>query len=238
MLRIVIADDDALFLENLVRHIPWQELGYTVAGAVGNGEEAIALCKRLQPDVALLDVKMPGLDGIASAEKILEQLSDCRVVFMSGYASGKDYRAAIRMKAVDFLEKPLTMEELCGILREMADASSSVEANSARTYSKPIETVISYIQKHYAQELSVASLAKMIYITPNYLSTIFKKETGETISSCILRTRMEAARKLLSTGMMSVKEIAALVGYQDVGRFSKAFHQHTGKTPKQYRKQH
>lgn len=237
MMRIVIADDDTLFLENLVRHMPWQELGYEVVGTANDGEKAIEICQRLCPDVLLTDVRMPDLDGIESAEQILNHLKNCHVIFMSAYASKKDYRSALRMKAADFLEKPLTMEELSQTLREVYLMANPKE-QSRQEYSKTIEAVISYIKMHYAQELSVSMLARMVCITPNYLSSLFRKETGKTLSVFLVETRMAIACNLLANSRMSVKEISALVGYKSVERFFKVFHQTCGTTPVQYRKNH
>ena len=237
MLRIVIADDDTLFLENVVRHMPWQELGYTVVGTATSGEEMIEICQRLCPDVLLTDVKMPGHDGIESAEQILRQLQNCHVIFMSAYASKKDYRSALRMKATDFLEKPLTMEELSQTLHEVY-CSVHPQEQPEHMYSKAIESVVSYMKVHYAEELSVSMLAQTVYITPNYLSALFKKETGKTISAFLVETRMETACHLLTNSQMSIKEISALVGYPNVERFSKVFRQTLGTAPGQYRKKH
>lgn len=237
MVRAIIADDDRLFLESIVNHVSWQELGISVIATALDGTETIRLCRELKPELLLTDVRMPGKDGIESAKDILASAPDCHIIFMSAYASKKEYRSAIKLKAIDFLEKPLTLKELTESLR---DAACSIQYKR-----KPLPTDISpktrrvalYIQANYRSNLSVASLSELAEITPNYLSSIFKKEMGISLISFITKTRIDAACELLLNTNMVLKEICSEVGFPDVRHFSKVFRNIMNVSPGEYRRQ-
>ncbi|GAB2570912.1 response regulator transcription factor [Gracilibacillus alcaliphilus] len=101
-----------------------------------------------------------------------------------------------------------------------------------------IQTVIQYIKANYAEELSVRSLAVMVSIDENYLSALFKKETGDTLIQYIHHTRIEQAKKELKETTLSISEIAEKVGFLNDNYFIKIFKRITNSTPKAYRKQY
>lgn len=78
-----------------------------------------------------------------------------------------------------------------------------------------VRKIKNIINERYIENLSVAMLAEEVYLTPNYISLIFKRETGETIVEYLTRVRMEAAKELLETSELKVFEIAGMVGYED-----------------------
>lgn len=100
-----------------------------------------------------------------------------------------------------------------------------------------ISRVIRYIDEHLTDPISVSSIAVQFYITPNYLSRLFKKIMGEGCNEYIVRKRIEKARYLLETSNMKTGKIACMVGYRDTNYFSLAFKKHTGKSPTKYREE-
>lgn len=93
------------------------------------------------------------------------------------------------------------------------------------------------IHENLADDLTVACLAKQCYVTPNYLSRLFKKVTGEGCNEYIVRKRIEQAKSLLATTTLKVGEISVMVGYHDMNYFSLAFKKHIGVSPMKYREQ-
>lgn len=100
---------------------------------------------------------------------------------------------------------------------------------------KVINRVREIIENRYNEDISVARISEEIYLTPNYISMIFKQEMKETITEYITKVRMEQAKKLIKTTDLRILEIAEKVGYEDPHYFSKAFKKHTGIHPKMYR---
>lgn len=91
------------------------------------------------------------------------------------------------------------------------------------------------IRENLADDLTVASIAAELYVTPNYLSRLFKKVTGEGCNEYIVGKRMEKAKSLLETTTLKAGEISVMVGYHDMNYFSLAFKKHAGVSPTKYR---
>ena len=100
-----------------------------------------------------------------------------------------------------------------------------------------IYQVKAYISKHYHEELSVETLAKAVYLTPSYLCTIFKKETGATLVGYLPQYRIERAMELLREGKLKTAQIAKQVGYNNISYFNSVFKAKAGTTPGNYRKE-
>lgn len=98
-----------------------------------------------------------------------------------------------------------------------------------------IRNVKKLIQNDLVGDLSVAGLGVLVHVTPNYLSRIFKRQTGEGCNEYIVRKRIEKAKSLLETTLMKTSEIAGMVGYHDINYFSLAFKKQTGMSPTKYR---
>ncbi|WP_456277555.1 helix-turn-helix domain-containing protein [Bacillus sp. AK128] len=115
------------------------------------------------------------------------------------------------------------------------DFTDRVIEGKHHTYSRPIVQCQSYIYKHLYEEISLADLAKVANMNPNYLSTTFKKEVGLSVTEYILRERIKEAKKLLSHSDYSISEIYTWLNFHDQSHFTKVFKKMTGVTPKKYR---
>lgn len=104
-------------------------------------------------------------------------------------------------------------------------------------YSKLTKAVISYIQFHLEEELSLSYLADYFHKQPSVLSNTFSKETKQSLTKFIHQTRVQEAIRLFNVTDMSVSEVALAVGYQDFSYFSKVFSRQVGQSPRAYRQQ-
>ena len=111
-----------------------------------------------------------------------------------------------------------------------------VQQYSLRQYSPLIQKVINEINLHLDAPLSLKTLAAQCYISPSYLSNVFKQETGQTLTDYTSRRRMERAARLLLTTNARVAVVAEEVGILDVNYFTKMFKNATGQTPTAYRR--
>ena len=105
--RILVAEDEALIRMDLVEML--QEAGYTVVAQAANGEEAIALATEHRPDLAILDVKMPILDGISAAEKII---SIAPVLMLTAFSQRELVERARDAGVMAYVVKPFTIGDL------------------------------------------------------------------------------------------------------------------------------
>ena len=93
------------------------------------------------------------------------------------------------------------------------------------------------IAEQYAQPLTIEYLAERVFMSPNYLRTIFKEHTGSTVLEYLTQVRMERASEMLRSSALKIHEISAKVGYENTSHFCAIFLKRTGVTPNQYRKQ-
>lgn len=94
-----------------------------------------------------------------------------------------------------------------------------------------IKTIQRYVDNNYAEEISLEKTAEKFFVSKEYLSKMFKLETGYGFAGYITEIRMNKARELLLTGKTPIKDIVEMVGYKEVGHFYKVFKKHFGVTP-------
>lgn len=100
-----------------------------------------------------------------------------------------------------------------------------------------VEQMIRYFREHYQEEISLEQVAANMFLSPYYISRIFKSETGDTPIDYLIQIRMEKAKEILEKGPgQSIQEVAASVGYEDAYHFSKLFKKRYGITPSQVKK--
>ena len=107
--RVLVAEDEALIRLDIVEILT--EAGYDVVGEASNGEEVIRLVEELKPDLCILDVKMPVMDGITAAETIIKEHS-CAVVMLTAFSQIELARRAADAGAMAYLTKPFTPADL------------------------------------------------------------------------------------------------------------------------------
>lgn len=100
---------------------------------------------------------------------------------------------------------------------------------------KEIEVIKKYIYEHFGEDLSVESLAKMVYMAPSYLSSVFKKETGQNLSRFIKNYRMERAKDMLENTMAKITDISTICGYPNLSYFCSSFRECFGVSPQKFR---
>lgn len=102
---------------------------------------------------------------------------------------------------------------------------------------KLINDIIYYLETYHAENIRLESLSSKMYISPAYISKLFKEETGDTPINYLIKVRMNKAKELLENEEMSIKEVANLVGYQDAYHFSKLFKKYFNISPSKYSKE-
>jgi DNA-binding NarL/FixJ family response regulator len=115
-IRVVIADDQRLFRQSL-RIVLAREPDLTVVGEAGDGQEAYELAKALRPEVVLMDVEMPKLDGIAATRLLVKALVGIKVLMLSSYSDDDRVLHGIQAGAVGYIVKDSTPEEFVKIIR-------------------------------------------------------------------------------------------------------------------------
>lgn len=118
MLKMIIADDEHIIIRGIQKMIDWESLGIEVVAAYEDGQSAMNGILSLCPDIALMDIFMPGRNGIEILKELKEMGVSTKVIFISGYQNFAYARDAIRYGAVDYLLKPVIEEELLRALEK------------------------------------------------------------------------------------------------------------------------
>lgn len=111
-MKLLIVDDEELTRNGLAAALDWVSLGITEVLLADDGVNGLSMALTHCPDIILCDVRMPRMDGIAMLEKIKAQLPDICAIFMSGYSDKEYLKAAIQLKAVNYIEKPIQPNEI------------------------------------------------------------------------------------------------------------------------------
>jgi two-component system response regulator YesN len=118
--------------------------------------------------------------------------------------------------------------QLCSITRQII----SIQQQRSKGI---IERIKKVIHERCSDNITIQSLSEEFYLTPNYISMLFKKENGESFKEYLTRIRMEKAKLLMKDTSLKLYEIAVSAGYTDPDYFTKVFKKYTGATPAEYR---
>ncbi|MBD1380547.1 AraC family transcriptional regulator [Metabacillus arenae] len=117
----------------------------------------------------------------------------------------------------------------------LSDFADRVRKHKQQRYSKPINMCLNYIYTHLYEDLTLTSLANLVEMHPNYLSSLFKKEVGISIAEYIHRTKVDEAKVLLTFTDYSLLKISTILNFHDQSYFTKVFKKNVGVTPKKFR---
>jgi two-component system response regulator YesN len=117
-MNLLIVEDERMTREGLMKSLDWPNSGISKVLCAENGETGLSMAKRIMPDIVLTDIRMPRMDGITMAGHIREILPECRIVFLSAYSEIDYYKAAIDLKAIHYLDKPIDEARLQAVISE------------------------------------------------------------------------------------------------------------------------
>lgn len=254
MYKVLIAEDE-LIERKVLRKTINKYLGEicTIAEAK-NGREALALFETEHPQIAVLDIQMPGLTGLEVAARIRKTELPCAILFLTAYDHFDYARQAITVHAMDYILKPYNEKELVASLEEAIrvydwllanppkspkapapQESLAAEVDAGRRTSLIREDIEGYIHSHFADDLSMQDVARAMNYSDAYFCKLFKQCFKVNFSTYLNEYRVEKAKELLTTTRSSIKDISVSCGYTDSNYFARVFRRITGMTPSEYR---
>ena len=130
-------------------------------------------------------------------------------------------------------------DELCHWLtKKMGNLMDSVFDFNKMRHANIVHQTVQYINTHYNEKITLDSLSYQVYLSPTYLSRIFKEETGSTVTEYTTSVRIDRSKELLRTKALSIADIAQMVGFEDQSYFSRIFKKTAGISPMAYREKH
>jgi two-component system, response regulator YesN len=240
-LNIVIVEDEEYILRGIESKLVRSGKNYKVVGCYENGLEALQKIDYETVDVLITDIKMPKLSGLDLIKVLREKKPQLQCIILSGFNDFEYARTAIQYGVLDYLIKPLDKDQLFALLdRVYADKiqelKENVQGKVSKNEKKVVQVIKKIIESEYQNELDLKRISDTVYLHPNYLSKLFKIETGESITSYLIGFRINKARALLKNKLdLKVYEVGDMVGYPDPVYFAKIFKRVTGITPKEYK---
>ncbi|MDR1913262.1 MAG: response regulator [Clostridiales bacterium] len=260
MYKALIVDDESIIRCGIKQVIPWESINIGETYTAGGASEALKLIERHMPDILITDINMPGITGLELVERVYDIKPDIKIIVITGYDLFEYVHKCIKMHVNDFFLKPVDEDELTKAIFKLVeqleeerrfneikasydDASDHLSGASQLADSKGlyenmhgiVKQAKDIINSSLSEGTSVLSIAAKLYVSPSYLSRLFKKVMGEGCNEYITRKRIEKAKSLLESTNLPSGRIAGMVGYQDINYFSVAFKKQTGVSPTKFR---
>ena len=239
-LHVLLVDDEIMIREGFKRLFDWEAHDCEVVGEAGDGMEALTRIDTLRPDIVIMDINIPIMNGLKVIQLSRIKHPNTAFVIVSGYDDFSYCREALRLQITDYILKPVNYEEFGSCIDNLKISLFERRISSAAEPEKQEERTITgitrYLQEHLAEEISRSVLAEQFHLNPQYISQLFKSEIGVNFLAYLTNIRMEKAKKLLLTTSLSIAEVAEQSGYGDYRVFTKVFKKSEGVTPSQYRR--
>lgn len=253
MYKIIIADDEAIERRVLCKSLTKAFGDNVELYEARTGREAVALFEEEDIKIAILDIEMPGMDGLEAARVMRQKDSNCIIIFLTAYDDFSYAKQAIRVKTLDYLLKPydenelfLTVEEAMRLVDQNYEAEipeemeeeyiPEMEENDDIRFSLLKEKVESYIKEHYTEEISMHDIAHIMNYSESYFCKLFKQCFKVNFTTYLANHRIEKAKSMLEDPLTNVKVVGISCGYPDSNYFARVFKRATGLTPTEYRK--
>ncbi|GGG78752.1 response regulator transcription factor [Paenibacillus radicis (ex Gao et al. 2016)] len=250
MLKVMVVDDEEQIRQGIVKILTRYQGELEIAGQHANGLEALLQISSMEPgdlDLILTDIEMPMMNGLDFIAQAKSKLPDLCVIMLSGYNDFEYARRAMRAGATDYLLKPMDKVEVFRLLAQCEEKKhaalqhnqtkeAALPASAPATEKTIVERIRKLLGKEYSRDIDLKYISGEIGLSSSYISKVFSRETGETITDCLNGIRIAKAKQFLRDHPnLKVYEIAHSVGYGDKIYFQKLFKRMVGVTPLEYR---
>ncbi|MEC0229889.1 response regulator transcription factor [Paenibacillus alba] len=254
----VLIIDDELPLRQELRSMPWPSFGAELVGEAENGEEALELCKALEPDLVISDITMPIMDGLELFRIVKKKFPLIQFVLLTCHSDFHYAQEALKLGALDYFTKlsfdeedmKTAIEKARAAIRRETDLRDYEQERTRRELSNPQQTETrderkirkevklaqQIIMSKLGDPITLTSVADEVGLSSYYLSRLFREESGESFNDYVTRLRMEKAVNLLQNTQLKVYEVAEQVGIPSYRYFSQLFRNWTGVAPTDYKK--
>lgn len=251
MYKILVADDEPIERIVLTRKINKYFPGQFEIFQAENGRRALEIFMENNCQIAILDIEMPGINGLQVAEKLHEYNNETSIIFLTAFDNFSYARKAIHVRALDYLLKPGNDEELMLVLEEAMELedirrkgnNTDTGGNTDTKYrieednhiDSFYDVVYRYIEEHYSEDISLQGMADIMNYADAYFCKLFKQYFNKNFITFLSEYRINKAKKLLGDISINVKDIGSLVGYENSNYFTRVFKRIEGITPSEYR---
>ncbi len=252
MYNILIVDDEELEKHVLGKIIKDYFKEKCTLLFAANGREAQEEAEYKKLDLVIMDIEMPGINGIQVTEKIKNLQPDCSLIFITAHDEFRYAREAIHLGAKDYILKPYMAKEVITAIERVLEhiqvqnrylqksfleqvGEPLNEHERSQKLSFVVQEMMDYLNANYYKDISLQDAAEALHYSRSYFSKLFKQCFNKNFTAYLIEIRMEAAKQLLSKSLVNIKEISNKVGYSDSNYFTKVFKRSTGMNPSEYR---
>lgn len=191
-MKVLLVEDEEYTRNGIVRSIPWSELGIDEVVTAEDGQEGLSRALAEQPQIIITDMRMPRMNGHEMASIIRECLSDCSFIFISGFTDVSYFKSAISLSAVDYITKPIDIEELVTVLT----SAIAIQNEKARDNRKNERNAVLILTQ---PDADLTLLDARYTIDPTLLSVVVCVATtaSDAVESAIRTTAARFPFKLL-----------------------------------------
>ena len=179
-IRVLLADDQALFREGLETLLSLHK-DIQVVGQASNGQDAVDQALKLRPDVILMDMQMPILNGIGATRRLKQSLPECRVIMLTTFNDNETIFEALRAGAVGYLLKDVGSAQLAESIRRTARGDSILDPSVAAKVVAEFSRVSSLVPATSSEVLPEPLSEREVELLRLIASGLSNKEIGETL---------------------------------------------------------
>ena len=252
-MNVLVVDDQPEVVRGVISGVDWAKAGIEEVFPAFSVKEAQGVFEREEVDILLCDIEMPPTNGFELLRWAQERKPGVACIFLSAHAEFEYAQEAVKLGSFDYILQPAPYEEIeealeraVGKVRESEKlrryyayedyrSGSEGDREGENAERSPVQRAMDYIRRNVDKDLSRAEIAEAIYLNPEYLSRLFKKETGGSLGDYIITEKLRAAQSLLADTNIPVSIVASKVGYSNFSYFSQVFKKHTGVSPGEYR---
>lgn len=237
-LNVLLVDDEIIIRQGFIKLFDWQTHDCQVIGQASDGLEALSKIDELKPDIVIMDINIPIMNGLKVIELSRIKHPDTAFVIVSGYDDFSYCRQALKLKITDYILKPVNYEEFGNCIDNLKISlfESKKENKDSQQKDRMIVSITKYLQNHLQEDVSLNVLAQEFHLNAQYISQLFKSEIGVGFLTYLTNIRIEHAKKLLLSTDDAISDISDQCGYNDYRVFTKVFKKKEGITPSQFRR--
>ena len=246
MYKVCVIEDEKILRKGLISSIDWQKNNCRVVGEAANGEEGLKLIERSKPDIIILDINMPIMDGLEMLAML--PANTYSFIIVSGHSEFDYAKRAIQYNVSEYLLKPVdhdlfdkalkrAIEDL-EIQREYSHSNSNKKEEflvlnlNQHVDSVTLTKAIEYINNNYHDKITMSDLEKVTQKSSTSIANRFTDHLNTNFSEYLNNFRIQKAIDLIKQLNYQLYEIAEIVGYNDYKYFSQVFKKIVGVSPK------
>lgn len=246
MYKVVVIEDEKILRKGLIAAIDWRKHSCRVVGEAANGQEGLKVIERTRPDIIVLDINMPIMDGLEMLSVL--PANTYSFIIVSGHSEFDYAKRAIEYNVSEYLLKPVDHKLFYEALeRAIQDYEMKLEFSNndqskndeyfildlhTKVDSVTLSKAIDYINKHYHEKVSMSDLEEVTEKSSTSIATRFQNHLNTNFNEYLTNFRIQKAINLIEELNYHLYEVAEKIGYSDYKYFNQVFKKVVGVPPK------